>query len=45
MAAKARMRPSWKKHTVRWRQLLAPAKTRAGLKNLTKKRRYANRHG
>jgi len=45
MASKARMRPSWKKRTVRWKEVVAPAKTQAGLKNLTKKRRYANRHG
>jgi hypothetical protein len=25
--------------------MIAPAKTLEGLKNLTKKRRYANRHG
>jgi hypothetical protein len=39
------MRPSWKKHTMRWRKVVAPAKTLEGQKNLAKKRRYANRHG
>jgi hypothetical protein len=45
MASKARMRPSWKKHTIRWKQVVAPAKTLEGQKDLAKKRRYANRHG
>jgi hypothetical protein len=45
MAGKARMRLSWKKHTVRWKQVVAPAKTLEGQKDLAKKRRYANRHG
>lgn len=45
MAGKARMRPSFKKHTRRYKEVTAPAKVREGLKNLTKKRRYANRHG
>jgi len=45
MAGKARMRPSFKKHTRRYKETIAPAKTLQGLKNLTKKRRYANRHG
>jgi hypothetical protein len=45
MASKARMRPSWKKHTARWKQVMAPAKTREGMKLLTKKRRYASRGG
>jgi hypothetical protein len=45
MAGKARMRPSFKKHTKRYREVIAPAKTLEGMKNLTKKRRYANRHG
>jgi len=45
MASKARMRPSWKKRTARWKETVAPAKTAEGLKNLTKKRRYAYRHG
>jgi len=39
------MRPSWKRNTVRWKKVIAPAKALEGLKNLTKKRRYANRHG
>jgi hypothetical protein len=39
------MRPSWKKRTVRWKQVIAPAKTLEGLKIMTKKRRYASRHG
>jgi hypothetical protein len=45
MASKARARPSWKRHTARWKQVIAPAKTLEGQKTLTKKRRYANRHG
>jgi hypothetical protein len=45
MAGKARMRPSFKKHTKRYREVIAPTKTLEGEKNLTKKRRYANRHG
>jgi hypothetical protein len=45
MAGKARIRPSFKKHTRRYREVIAPAKTLEGQKNLAKKRRYANRHG
>jgi hypothetical protein len=45
MAAKARMRPSWKKRSVRWKETVAPAKTVEGMRRLTKKRRYATRHG
>jgi hypothetical protein len=45
MAGKSRMRPSFKKHTRRYKEMIAPAKVLEGLKNLTKKRRYANRHG
>ena len=45
MAGKARMRPSWKKRTVGWKQEIAQEKTLDGQKNLAKKRRYANRHG
>ena len=45
MAGKSRMRPSFKKHTRRYKEAVAPAKVLEGLKNLTKKRRYANRHG
>jgi hypothetical protein len=45
MAARARARPSWKKNTVRYKKVIAPAKTREGQKNLAKKNRYANRHG
>jgi hypothetical protein len=45
MASKARMRPSWKKHTARWKKAIAPAKTLEGMRQLTKKRRYASRHG
>ena len=37
--------PSFKKHTRRYKEVIAPAKVLEGLKNLTKKRRYANRHG
>jgi hypothetical protein len=45
MAGQSHMRPSFKKHTRRYREVIAPARTLEGLKNLTKKRRYANRHG
>ena len=45
MAGKARMRLSFKKHTRRYKEVIAPAKVLEGLKNFTKKRRYANRHG
>jgi hypothetical protein len=45
MAGKSRMRPSFKKHTRRYKELIAPAKMLEGHKNLTEKRRYANRHG
>ena len=45
MAGKSRMRPSFKKHTRRYKEVIAPAKTLEGMKKLTKKRRYANRHG
>jgi hypothetical protein len=45
MAGKARMRPSFKKHTRRYKEVIAAAKTLDGQKNLAKKRRYANRHG
>lgn len=45
MAMKARARPSWKRNTVRYRQEIAPAKTREGQQNLQKKRRYAKRGG
>jgi hypothetical protein len=45
MAGKARMRPSFKKHTCRHREVVAPAKVREGQKDLAKKSRYANRHG
>lgn len=45
MAGKARTRPSFKKHTRRYKEKIAPAKTLEGQKDLAKKRRYANRHG
>ena len=45
IAGKSRMRPSFKKNTRRYREVIAPAKTLEGQKKLTKKRRYANRHG
>ena len=45
MAGKSRARPSFKKHTRRYRGVIAPAKALEGQRNLTKKRRYANRHG
>jgi hypothetical protein len=45
VASKARTRPSWKRNTVRYKQQIAPAKTREGQENLQKKKRYANRHG
>jgi hypothetical protein len=45
MASKARTRPSWKKNTARYKEQVAPAKTKQGQANLAKKKRYANRHG
>jgi hypothetical protein len=45
MAGKSRVRPSFKKHTRRYKEVIAPAKVLEGLKDLTKKRGYANRHG
>ncbi|MBL0404043.1 hypothetical protein JKG68_08715 [Microvirga aerilata] len=45
MAGKARTRPSFKKNTRRYKTVIAPAKVLEGQRNLTKKRRYANRHG
>ena len=45
MAGKSRMRPSFKKHTRRYKGVIAPAKVLEGQKNLARKRRYANRHG
>lgn len=45
MAGKARTRPSFKKNTRRYKEIIAPAKTLEGQKDLAKKRRYANRHG
>lgn len=45
MAGKSRMRPLVKKNTRRYRKVIAPAKTLEGQKKITKKRRYANRHG
>lgn len=45
MAGKSRVRPSFKKHTRRYKEVTAPAKVHEGQRNLTKKRRYANRHG
>ena len=45
MAGKSRARPSFKKHTKRYREMIASAKVLEGQRNLTKKRRYANRHG
>jgi hypothetical protein len=45
MAGKSRARPSFKKRTRRYKEVIAPAKVLEGQKNLTKKRRYANRHG
>jgi hypothetical protein len=45
MAGKARTRPSFKKHTRRYREAIAPSKTLEGQRNLAKKRRYAKRHG
>ena len=45
MSGKSRMRPSFKKHTRRYKEVVAPAKVLEGQKKLTKKRRYANRHG
>jgi hypothetical protein len=45
MAGKARTRPSFKKNTRRYKAVVAPAKVLEGQRNLTKKRRYASRHG
>jgi hypothetical protein len=45
MAGISRVRPSFKKHTRRYKEVTAPAKVLEGQRNLTKKRRYANRHG
>jgi hypothetical protein len=45
MAGKSRARSSFKKHTRRYKEVIAPAKVLEGQRNLTKKRRYANRHG
>jgi hypothetical protein len=45
MASKARVRPSWKRNTSRWKKVTAIAKTQEGQENLAKKKRYANRHG
>jgi hypothetical protein len=45
MAGKARSRPSFKKRTRRYKEVIALAKTLEGQKNLSRKRRYANRHG
>jgi hypothetical protein len=45
MASKARVRPSWKRNTSRWKKFTAIAKTQEGQENLAKKKRYANRHG
>jgi hypothetical protein len=36
MAGKSRMRPSFKKHTRRYKEVVAPAKLLEGQKNLTK---------
>jgi hypothetical protein len=45
MAGKSRARPSFKKHTRRYKEVTAPAKVLEGQRIHTKKRRYANRHG
>jgi hypothetical protein len=45
MAGKSRARPSFKKHTRRYKGVIPPVKVLEGMKNLTKKRRYASRHG
>jgi hypothetical protein len=45
MAGKSRVRPSFKKNTRRYKEVIAPAKVLEGQKKLAKKRRYANRHG
>jgi hypothetical protein len=44
MAGKARRKSSFKKHACRYKEVIAPAKTLEGQKNLTKKRRYTSRH-
>ncbi len=45
MACKARARPCWKRNTAGWKKVIAPAKTGEGQEHLTKRRRYAKRHG
>ncbi len=45
MGGKSRMHPSFKKNSRCYKEVIAPARTLEGQKNLTKKRRYANRHG
>lgn len=45
MSHKARKRPSWKQNTVRFKLIIAPAKTQEGQTNRQKKDRYANRSG
>ena len=45
MAGKSRMRPSFKKHTRRYKEVITRAKTLELQKKLTNKRRCANRHG
>ena len=40
MAGKARVRPSFKKHTRRYKEVIVPAKTLEGQRRLTKKRRH-----
>jgi hypothetical protein len=45
MADEARTKPSFKKHTHRYKEMAAPAKVCEGQRNLAKNRRYANRHG
>lgn len=44
MAGKARMRPSFKKHTRRYKVVIALAEVLEGQKNLTKKCCYADHH-
>ena len=45
MAGKSRIRPSFKKHTRRYKEAIAPTKVLEGQTNLAMKRRYASRHG
>ena len=45
MAGKSRARPSFKKHTRRYKGVIPPVKVLEGQNNLSKKRGYASLHG